>query len=622
MANNCVKIQALKAPEGLPSWIDKPYYLDLFPDTNLTEVKRLNELTDINQLKISSAYSISIPETKNNKPFISCLLNIHGLSDSQNYIDVNVWRGSTCLNVTELRLISYDPKNCSYSIQLTNRQTHWAKLMKGKSLCDLFDETDTFEVTDQSIQDSWNNWNGSGGIATFPPVWYGNTVRPNTFSTEDFRPLFFLKELIRRAFSCVGWCVDLDGILSCDPFDRTALYLLSDSFNSNANVFEDFYSAWEIDDLLPTNLTTAIWGVQSGEQNTSNQSIGTGQGTVYNSSGNFCICISGQVQSNDNPNFQVTVTFGFIENGVNSPYEVKTFAGASNGLSRVNFCVDDISNLTGRQLYTQINIAGDPDTLFQTNLKLEYKPKSILYGEGSTMTFKDIVDKNCSPLDIVRGFIHMISGKVVTDWSNCCVKILPPKSITIDDKFIEGFYTEERINFSNNQLCDSVTVKIEKSNTKNCNIIGYKKSTDPCITEDPRYTDGDVQFTDGVIKLSGYDPQGSNEQRNPTFEPTITEIFPQYSSPGAQPIRLPVMSDNKDGQISTNIGKRALALTMPFEQFYDPNGFADFIFNGRSIAQIPFGYMSVYRLNINSGGLNPFVDLLLQNNIVYGHSSL
>ena len=62
MNSNCIKIQALKAPEGLQSWIDKPYYLDLFPDTNRTELKRLNELTDVNQLKISSAYSISIPQ--------------------------------------------------------------------------------------------------------------------------------------------------------------------------------------------------------------------------------------------------------------------------------------------------------------------------------------------------------------------------------------------------------------------------------------------------------------------------------------------------------------------------------------------------------------------------------
>lgn len=569
MAKNCIKIQALKTPEGLPSWIDKPYYLDLFPDTNLTEVKRLNELTDVNQLKISSAYSISIPETKNNKPFINCLLNIHGLSESQNYIDVSVWRGSTCLNVTELRLISYDPKSCSYSIQLTNRQTHWAKQMKDKTLCDLFEENETFEVTSQNIQQSWNNWNGSGGVATFPPVWYGGTVRPNQFSVEDFRPLFFLQELIRRAFSCVGWCIDLDGILDCDPFDRAAIYMLSSNFNSNSNVLNDFYSIWEINQTLSTDVSFADWNVLVGSQNTSSQNINSLTTTTYNSSGNFCICISGSVKGiagvNPDPSFSARIEFWFIENGVSSIYDSQVIQSDTNGNLVINYCVDDISNLTGRQLFTKIRFFGADDQTYEAELKLEYKPNSILFGEGSTMTYRDLVDKNCSPLDIVRGLIHMVNGKVVTDWTNCCVKIFPPKGINTDTKQVEGFYTEERIDFSNNQLCDAVTVNNQKVKAKNCNIIGYKKSTDPCITENPNYTDGDIQVFDKVINLTGFDPEGCNEQRNPTFEPTITDLFPQYSAVGEQPIRLPIMTDNKDGQISTNIGKRIIILTQPFQ---------------------------------------------------------
>lgn len=622
--SNCIKIQVIKEPAGLPSWVVKPYYLDLFPDTNLTEVKRLNELTDVNQLKISSAYSINIPETKNNKAFINCLMNIHGLSESEKYISINIWRGSTCLNQTELRLLSYDPKNCSYSVQLTNNTTHWAKLMKEKSLCDLFDQTDTFEVTEENIIDNWfNNWNGANDFFYYEPIWYGGTVRPNTLSAEDLRPLFFLKELIERSFRCVGWCVDLDGILDCEPFNRSKIYMLADDWNSNAAATEDFYSIWEISGLLPANIKTTDWAIQTGSQNAStNQTIGLGQGTTYNSSGNFCICISGTIQSNNNPNFQVTVVFGFIENGVSQAYDVQTFPSGPNGQVFVNYCVDDISNLTGRQLYTEINISGDPDTQFQTNLKLEYKPKSVLYGEGSTMVFQDLVDKDCSLLDMVRGLIHMINGKVITDWNNCCVKILPPKSINTDVKQLQGFYTEERIDYSNNQICDSVIVNNQKQSTKNCNIIGFKKSTDPCITDDTKYTQGNVQAFDKEIILSGYDPEGCNENRNPTFEPTITDVFPSLSSPGSYPIRLPVMTDNKDGEISNNIGKRIIANTMPFEQYYDPEGFADLIFNGNSISPTPFGYMSVYGLNINSGGLNPLVDQQLTFGLAYGHSHL
>ena len=615
------RIEILDIPNGIPASMltDGKLFLDLTPESEIVPIKKLNELSEINDLKIDGAYASGVPITKINNIVLGPLIQAQGkllLKQSNRKIEVRLWRNYTILPQKYLHV--QNKTQDGYQLRLLSSDDHWALNLLDTNLNEVFDDNDQVTIDENVIKASWDNIPYVPGNPhySFPPIHFGKFLNPgkplilqNPFDNEphvgmrieDFRPVFSLTWLLKKMFCKHGWKL-VCPLLDTTFWESVWVYILSNEFYKQDENIELAETVWQDSNTynFTTQLTNSLAeGFLDGNPDFAQQltmvatpSIVDGLGTstapetlsnwwydgatVYEVPAEGTIEIKGTI----NPGSTGYVgTFGGYASVYINVHFFDELTGKFYIYDTVEFpIVDpdnpeeievetsiDFTNLSGRKIFFTYGIRawGDRGTPMQTwvmSLRYEFRPESTFYGNMSTWKFRDVVRSNESSIDLFKGFMHAIKGKIITDFKDKTVYVYPPKDVTVSSTAIEGFLQlDESIDLREKMNPDSLqTVNPDFTRARRV-LLGYK------ATQDPRLEQQIVskkQFLDNEFALGPDFKEGTDEDRNPYFVPVPVERFLLDIS--AHPIRfitLPSMIDNDDDRLSYDIGPAMLIFT-------------------------------------------------------------
>ena len=520
----------------------------------LNESINVQELTDLNTLKQSAVRQISLP---------FCNIN-NSIFFQKKKFKVIVYSGATqSKNYDTLRLVQKNDKTQLYEVELSN-SNNWAFQLKQLKVNEI-DLTD-FEFNASNLTDNWltNIVPQSQDPFYFPLLFFGNTLVPNKFVVEDFRPTFFVGQILKRIFAKIGMQLKCD-YLETKHGQRLLCYILDPEWynysnkgvGSNYNVGTYFTLSATPQIITFSNNSPALplsWNAWSGQFLTSQHDF------YYNGKFNTTYHAKGAVY------FDLTIVSGFkdytwqITALRNNQYVVlkstkKRITG--NGFHAINFQIDtDIEVLVGDIIYLEISMLNIQININKAKVDYTCTAKHLL--ENDIIKMSDLVDKKLKALDFVKGILHLINGKIKQNGRK--VEILSAYDTTILDEGIKGLYNQSntyKVPDTDVVIDTMITQYVE--NEKVSHSILFKSSTDANIKGLPE----NEQNLYAHIETQG---ENITEIQNPIFEPTKDfELNPLYSGGVQSPI-VPFLLDNTNLKISHKIGFRVFLLQGYLEQ--------------------------------------------------------
>lgn len=246
-----------------------------------------------------------------------------------------------------------------------------------------------------------------------------------------------------------------------------------------------------------------------------------------------------------------------------------------------------------------IAIVEQPSYIFDT--QIEFIPKRKLYGEGSRWEYNEVIDCDKSLLELFKGYIDMISGKLDINYSTREICVYPPKNVNVYGESVEGYCKEETVTIQELLQCDSGVVRNPQYDKNRCLVIGYANSNDDVIESSVVDGNNEQQGDYEVDRGSSFTEGKCDSKRNPFFQPTAVSqelLVGGYS-------HIPQMVDNDNGEISFNLGCRLVLAAPPTPRssvLPDGLGLLSEVirFCGDALDTFPLGYMDQDDLtNIN-----------------------
>jgi hypothetical protein len=165
--------------------------------------------------------TFELPATKNNNKLLNSLWKstadqtdkkTYGIKDCRVLVNgTPFFEGSI-----QVKKSAHTSRPKSYSCTIYGGNFSWMSLLKDKKLCDVFEDSDTFTYTYPEIWDTFQKKQHQTDIQ-YPLISYkdfntgGNPSHVNMFNIErvpDFQPSFYVKNIIEKIFSGIGYEID------------------------------------------------------------------------------------------------------------------------------------------------------------------------------------------------------------------------------------------------------------------------------------------------------------------------------------------------------------------------------------------------------------------------------
>ena len=612
---SCITIQIASLPHSIPSDLtDNGLILvDLSQDFDLVTIVEDSEFT-VDGFRNDSAVPATAPQTARNKAIFEPLIASNLFQREQCvYLEANILRCGLTLPFTHVRVTGRQDVNCQYTFEITNKVNNPLELAKQCMLCDI-PNLGEFELTKANVEATWtrlqNGWTPGDECFVWPIEWFGNTYLSNQFTPEDLRPRFNPWALLQKGYCKLG--VKLNTPFLDDPkWRRTWAYLSDSNFGGNANVNLDnfrFKANVEPFTFFPEDPIVVDDGSVNVplviETDPTGQIMPNGRVMIDPCIvQDFCFEYSfgvPRITLDDDLNIFINALYA-QEQSIGQNITANIFSEIAQDVLGDQQYIEDPQNRVN--VFTGKLTIGSDLFLFHSSVKetllLNFRylisrlavnlpfqfyggcfynvPKKLKYCEGDIIQMSQTLDCNKSLFDLTEALIQMTGSKVEWKAGSRVLDIRP--AFEVDG--LEGHYIEDDI-----QDLTEFVIKDTLNNTAlekfqlQCQIKGFKKSSDPCITNDPRYQEEDQPYDKKIDFGQGFE-EGCEEDRNKCFEPTVqAEVFSHIQPVGDDlfPVHLSCLTDNEpddDGnqEISFDICWRiGIGYFVPQQDYLDEFG--------------------------------------------------
>lgn len=549
-------------------------------------------------------------------------------------------------------MIFFREKNNSrkaWELEFRRSPNHWLELASEKQLCTI--ECGTYTLTQANVEAGWAQpkYDAAGADTTLVrwwPVDYGGWVdlsEPLQFTdppvknvwVEDLRPFFSVPELLIRGFCEIGWT--LEGLIFETPW-ATALwdYILKRDYYAESRggtailILRNITADTEISPFvpLPSFFLTGI-------------DYDPGTNVIVVSAGIYAPAILAPLPYRARYKYCLK---GFVENTTGSNVEILAsvidpISGQVLSDSPTGEHVAVIP--AGQTIFADMCISATMDTgtegqfilgnapfasgiYLKKGYRFSIEPDMQSLIRGDVVDLKRLIDCEYTLLDRFKGFLHLINGRVKTDWNTKTIYVYPQRTADVYGDSTPGFIDEsEVIDLTGKVICDSVRMSPVKNGLKRYTSLQFAESTDALITDiDP------IDPPHSRKILNGIDlPDQIDTRENPFWEPTIERqsdvlkhlvvgsAFPFSATVTLQLPYLPVMTDNLDGSRSLNVLPRILfayGIMGQLSTTTSSGGLTGLYFEG--VAETEIGYASQAR----TLELNPSFPPHLDGSVVFG----
>jgi hypothetical protein len=608
--------------------------LDLPIDFALRLSKDVLSLSILGKIKVEGILGFGLPYTPTNDAVFAEYETPLTVDNRTIFYDAQVTVDGFGLPFNRLQVKGKDEKSKEWEIELSRSADHWVELSQQIKTNDL--DYGSFVMLDSAIIGNWalpayegdyTNPNTGQRPYYWPLVDYGGWCdqteppqgaegRFKAVAVEDFRPWLSFVYILRAGFCKFGWT--LESILfDIDDVRRLWVYALRPDYfiasNRGGRIIGRNYAQF--------NWTPSI--VNSDFLRFTDLAFGL-TGTFISQAGNFYCGIRNvtgvalkykfYLKSdffNDRP-LPFTAFFAVMELGQDGTEYNFTGEQLSTEPYQVDFAANEKKNVTfeetvvlkpGQIAAIHINVL--PSSGFKSEPGLFFSVTQVndcLFTQD-IVKVADCVSDDMSILDWLKAFIHLVNGRLTTDWETKTVTIYPNKTSNLWSGTAPGFLLRESpiVDLEEFVVPDSIKIKPVRPNLKRFTRFEFKKSTDKYIESlnllEPAHSRtllNSVEFPDGIESVA-----------NPFIEPTL-EGQPNGIASGAsnrnpRPF-IPRLWDNESGNRSFNIGPRLLYAYGVVQQINPApinaaNEFTTFFFNnppnpGGTGAIGEFGYAS------------------------------
>lgn len=595
MPVGCDQIRVLGLPpEALNALGAAEPILNLPENFSLRYTKSREQLNTGNQIETEGVLGFTAPSTPVNDAVFCEYGTPATLDNRRRFYEVQVISAGIPAPFSRLVCKGKDGEG-NWDLELRRSPGHWAEL--GTQLFTNQIDFGEFRFAYDSIEENWDlpkyegAFNPADNDCTYWPVmdyggWcdrrelqQGSTVANKFLGIEDLRPLISLPYLLKRGACQIGWT--LEGVIfDAEWVRRLWVYALSQTYYDADKVggrvrlrtfvrsnftygpfapyptFEEKVIGDASEAVFITPSTPAngyVPGIRNVSQLEHRWAFGI-RGNFTNEGGSP-ITLTFYVQQLE----EITGVFaatGEVLSAEQDQVEVTINAGETKYLN-VN-----VEATLRRGIYAALCFGGlESDTVplyYEKGLFVEVAPVNRCFMQtAGTMQINDMVEGERTWLDWLKGFVHLIRGRVETDFKTKTITVHPANRAVLYSDTVPGYLLEESpdVDYSDRVIEGSVRMTAINPNLKRFTQIEFKDSTDAYIDSleliDPAHSrkiNNGAELIDDIEEIT-----------NPVFEPTLEgQIEKIGTGLGGRQVApwLPRMWDNTNSERSFAIAPR------------------------------------------------------------------
>ena len=566
-----IKIFILDYSEDLARYEDdEGLSIDIDCNDDIAASKYFNELSDINKIKIDAITQFNLKPTKKNLAIFNKYININSRCLITEPYRVQVLLDGYRMFEDSLYFNGYDK---TISVTLSFLQNHILYKIKDKKITEYdLDINGVIKLEPTQVLNNWQKyeWEVSTPIVWLPLFMYGqlrnreindadtSVARPHrgkdVFRYSDLRQWISATGLLSLILKQEGWCLKSNYLYS--PEGRAIwMYLLKgDYYLSAPNRGEllNFMATMTSNKTIVPGLTFIVFDDKTISPN-------------FDNGNNFNIDIPNNLSFWRNPlgyshEYTFSVSFTLV-NASASVHEIKTTIEMVN---EDNFAIIDSQDFTEEIPANSTKIFNfewvtnaDPKSMvrvligdftnpappgvppvLKAGASFFGKVNNKMYYKGDLMPLNNAV-KDYLVMDILKGLLHLINGKLGIDFAT--------KTLTIEPYQLNS---DEIVDITDKIVCDSL--KITSQDTQYGKYtLKYKDSSDAIINEKNNASTQWAKVLDINKKI-----KEDFVDENPFFEPFIEQKFEGFHGSSTKEyasLYIPVYRSNTDGTVDYDI---------------------------------------------------------------------
>lgn len=542
------------------------FYFETNIDFDIKVAKFLNQLTDIQQIRIDGFYGFELESKCKNDILLKRFIDPH--SYDRDPIDVRVHSGSSEFMYYSLYVVGFSDGKYQCEIRITD--DHWIRQVQKLRLNEVdYNDSNPFVFTTAGIQ-AINNLgayvDNTLGIR-FPVVNYGKFLNLNAGLTlGDFRPLFMMTYLLQKIFCHVGWKFR-STIFESNYGRRLICYLLDKDYGIDIKGLDNYkVSALQQTPKEVPGKDSGVFYTVIFDNVTAGTSVNYSAGELR-SAGIFDIDV--------NLNFYVRKRTIGPSDGVEITLVLFYYRGTERFILERQSRIVDFNNLVyytanvtrGTSLgfkkdNVQIDV-GDYVTLEYSIIYLGSKgpshfvikyeqwllpmttnrfiatAKKIFIQENSDIRISNIIRRD-KAIDFLKGCLHLVNGKIYTDYIKKEVWIYPAENTKISTENIQGFFNgANNVDITDIIDTEAINVDIGKKSENRYERLKYKGDGDGAIDH---FTEKQgFNYHSYLIDYGKQYEEIENENENPYFEATYNGLFAGLDQDSGMEILMPFM---------------------------------------------------------------------------------
>jgi len=592
--------------------------------------KSVAELTEADQITDEAVLELNLPYSPANERVGDYLRNHNRLGNDYSPLPVLVQEGAIVHTFDLLEFTGADDGQKVFRAKLKRSSQHWLTLANTKYLNTI--DLGLFEFTSTRLNINWEEqalYDGGVDAAGyyFPLVHYGGWLQNDSVIVEDFRPWFHLLSILEKGFCEIGWKFSCP-FLETDFGRRLIVYLSGKDYGQEGDILETrkFKAYFTADPVFLGNGITYAGKVEYDQEafdNGNNFDLNTSE---FTGAGVFDFHAYAQFDSLDAENDD-TQTIQIIRRNLDGTTEVVAeekynYVGVlpDGEFFKMQVTAENVLVFPGQRIY--VNLAGNFG-LFFVNLTSAFwnTPRRILPQRGDILTLGDFINREYTLLQIFKGTVHLLKGKVETNWIDREITLYTSYDSTIFGEAVTGFYQNTRKALAQEIVVDSEVVELAREEKKRYLILQFADAKDKAVERLNRPEEQPLFFK-RLDRGSNFD-EGIEYSKNPFFEPTLTDQIDKF--PVIPPLLFnydvvaPHLWDNENGELSFDLGPRILYCAGEVEQRAEPDsGPATGVtrrwrYEGNSRTLTPYAFQFSTTKRLNGGFLEPF-----SHRLVYG----
>lgn len=554
---NCLEIEILNDVPSFPDSLkDNGRILLDLPGSNIIEQYKSVEELIVDGIETEEVTDIQVPTTRRNTILAERTLGKNKVSDTERGYDCIVKDGPSIKRFIRLFFVGGGDGSRAYRVRLDYGGQHWLKRASSMFLDEIPYPIFRFN------ESNFNTFNARSGYVDgdegvfFPLVNFGRFANNNNLVLEDFRPHLSKLMILQKGFCKMGWNF-------ASPFFESTQgrkminYILSPDYGASPTLIEQNKFQAKLD----SNLKFTEEEFDNGDVF---EPIGEGQfvGTGWH---RFIVELRGSYwggATNNERGLIITIAvwrpgegWAYLDSHMEPSGAPRTGQGA-----KLNIRLEAETFVRpGEYVSAFINELGG-GTLNISESSFSNVPIRVIPVEGQEIDLRKYIRRETF-LDFFKSCIHLINGKIVTDWINKTVTLYAPWDAEYYDESIEGFYLDQIKDWTDKIIPRTEDASLGSIETNRIQVLRFKPSTDKHIGD--KGLDGNDGMYSQRVDLGPDFVDDVTEIESTLFEPTLNDVMNDYRFDVAPiltnpPLIVPFMLDNTEGDLSWDIKPRVL----------------------------------------------------------------